>query len=207
MICEPCILLLGLVVAALRTSRGRGACCRCGSRGAVYVDLFRGCPLIILLLPVRARHSVAAARLAAELRTVWGGVAIVLFYAAYVAEVFRAGIQSVHPSQRAAARSLGLTQAQTLRLVVLPQAVRTCLPPLLNDFVALQKDVGLVSILGAASTRCAGGASINADARLQLHAVRVAALLFIAAGGPDAVGSPTATRCARHQPAAGRGVV
>lgn len=78
-----------------------------------------------------------------------GTLTLVLVYSAYVAEVFRAGIESVHPSQRAAARSLGLTHRQSLRLVVLPQAVRNVLPPLLNDFVALQKDVGLISVLGA----------------------------------------------------------
>ena len=80
---------------------------------------------------------------------VLGTIALVLTYSAYVAEVFRAGIESVHPSQRAAARSLGLTYGQTMRRVVLPQAVRRVTPPLLNDFVALQKDVGLISVLGA----------------------------------------------------------
>src|SRR5665647_2883888 len=78
-----------------------------------------------------------------------GGIALVLTYSAYVAEVFRAGIESVHPSQVAAARSLGLSRAQTMRTVVLPQAVRRVIPPLLNDLVALQKDSGLISILGA----------------------------------------------------------
>jgi len=78
-----------------------------------------------------------------------GGLALVLTYSAFVAEVFRAGIESVHPSQVAAARSLGLTRAQAMRTVVLPQAVRRVVPPLLNDLVALQKDSGLISILGA----------------------------------------------------------
>jgi len=73
----------------------------------------------------------------------------VLTYSAYVAEVFRAGIESIHPSQRLAARSLGLSYSQSMRLVVLPQAVRRVAPPLMNDFVSLQKDVGLISILGA----------------------------------------------------------
>ena len=97
-----------------------------------------------------------------------GGFALTLCYGAYVAEVYRAGIDSVHPSQRAAARSLGLTNAQSLRFVVLPQAVRRVVPPLLNDFIALQKDVALVAILGAA-----GGLPAGADLRrqqLQLHA-------------------------------------
>lgn len=79
----------------------------------------------------------------------WGTVALILTYSAYVSEVFRAGLESVHPSQRLAARSLGLTHAQSLRLVILPQAVRNVTPALMNDFVAMQKDVGLISVLGA----------------------------------------------------------
>ena len=78
----------------------------------------------------------------------WGVVSLVLVYSAYVAEVYRAGIDSVHPSQEAAARSLGLTRAQSLQYVVLPQAVRRVLPPLLNDFIGLQKDSALVALIG-----------------------------------------------------------
>jgi polar amino acid transport system permease protein len=78
----------------------------------------------------------------------WGGVSLVLVYSAYVSEVYRAGIESVHPSQSAASRSLGLTHAQTLRFVVVPQAVRRVIPPLLNDFIGLQKDTALVALLG-----------------------------------------------------------
>ena len=85
----------------------------------------------------------------------WGTVALVVSYGAYVAEVFRAGIGSVHPSQRAAARSLGLSSLQTTRYVMLPQAVRTVVPPLLNDFISLQKDTALVVGAGARS-RCCG---------------------------------------------------
>ena len=79
----------------------------------------------------------------------WAIVSLVLVYSAYVAEVYRAGIESVHPSQEAAARSLGLTRLQALRYVVLPQAVRRVVPPLLNDFIGLQKDTALVALLGA----------------------------------------------------------
>gem|GEM_PF-2780156 len=99
---------------------------------------------------------------------VLGTVALILVYSAYVAEVFRAGIESVHPSQQAAARSLGLTHRRSMRLVILPQAVRRVLPPLLNDFVALQKDVGLISVLGASTcwrrsttARCSSTASTS----------------------------------------------
>jgi polar amino acid transport system permease protein len=79
----------------------------------------------------------------------WGTIALILTYSAYVSEVFRAGIESVHPSQRLAARSLGLSYGKTLRLIVMPQAVRKVTPALMNDFIAMQKDVGLISVLGA----------------------------------------------------------
>jgi polar amino acid transport system permease protein len=82
---------------------------------------------------------------------VLGGIALGFCYSAYVSEVYRAGILSIHPSQGAAALALGLTRAQALRHVVLPQAIRRVLPPLLNDFISLQKDVALVSVLGGAS--------------------------------------------------------
>ena len=81
--------------------------------------------------------------------TFWGMVSLVLVYTAYVSEVYRAGIESVHPSQEAAARSIGLSRFQALRYVIVPQAVRRVIPPLLNDFIGLQKDTALVSVLGA----------------------------------------------------------
>lgn len=146
-ISEVLILVFGLTLALLRTLR-EPVFFPLRALATVYVDLFRGVPLIIVLLLVG--FGVPGLRLqgAPTSPFVLGTVAIVLTYSAYVGEVFRAGIESVHPSQRAAARSLGLTYAQTMRLVVLPQGVRRVVPPLLNDFVALQKDVGLVSILG-----------------------------------------------------------
>ena len=115
--------------------------------------------------------SVASATL------VWGTVALVVSYSAYVAEVFRAGIESVHPSQRAAARSLGLTQSQSLRYVVRPQAVRRVIPPLLNDFVSLQKDVGLVSTIGLIDA--IRQAQIAQSITYNFTPYTVAALLFI----------------------------
>lgn len=113
-----------------------------------YTDLFRGLPLIIVLYLVGYGIPGLGVfpRLPAEF---WGTIAIVLTYSSYVAEVLRAGMEAVHPSQRLAARSLGLSHAKTLRLVVLPQAIRKVTPALMNDFVSMQKDVGLVSILGA----------------------------------------------------------
>ena len=105
-------------------------------------------------------------------------IALVLTYTAYVAEVFRAGIESVHPSQRAAARSLGLTHAQTLRHVVFPQAVRRVLPPLLNDFVSLQKDTSLVSVLGVIEVVLTADNQKSQDFKF-VHLV-MAGLIFVA---------------------------
>jgi polar amino acid transport system permease protein len=106
-----------------------------------------------------------------------GTVAVVLTYSAYVAEVIRSGILSIHPSQRAAARSLGLTSGQTMRFVVLPQAIRRVVPPLLNDFVSLLKDTGLVSILGV--TDAVRAAQINASRTFNYTPYVVAAILFL----------------------------
>jgi polar amino acid transport system permease protein len=142
------VLLFGLLLATLRTLRGP-VWLPLRALAAGYTDLFRGLPLIIVLylvgfgipgldlIPVRLPFAF------------WGTVALTLTYSAYVSEVFRAGIEAVHPSQRQAARSLGLSHGKTMRLVVVPQAIRKVTPALMNDFVALQKDVGLISVLGA----------------------------------------------------------
>lgn len=142
------VLLLGLTIALLRTVRG-AVFFPVRALATVYTDVFRGIPLIILLYIIG--FGLPGLRLSGTPTNVvvLGTIAIVVTYSAYVAEVLRAGIESVHPSQRAAARSLGLSHGQTMRLVVLPQAFRRVLPALLNDFVALQKDVGLISVLGA----------------------------------------------------------
>ena len=146
-VAEVGILVLGLAIASLRTLRG-ALFFPVRALATAYVDLFRGLPLLIALYLIG--FGVPALRLQGVPSNVavLGTVTLILIYSAYVAEVFRAGIESVHPSQRAAARSLGLTHRQSMRLVILPQAVRRVLPPLLNDFVALQKDVALISIIG-----------------------------------------------------------
>ncbi len=108
----------------------------------------------------------------------WGTVALVLVYSAYVAEVYRAGIESVHPSQEAAARSLGLSRGQSLRYVILPQAVRRVLPPLLNDFIGLQKDTALVGLLGPVEAFEASNIAVQSSFNYTPYFV--AALLFIA---------------------------
>lgn len=147
-VAEILVIALGLLLALARTVRGPVAL-PLRAAATAYTDVFRGLPLIILLYLVG--FGLPALRLQGIPTdpVVLGTLAIVLTYTAYVSEVIRAGIETVHPSQRLAARSLGLTHRQTLRIVVLPQALRRVLPPLLNDFVALQKDVGLVSVLGA----------------------------------------------------------
>jgi polar amino acid transport system permease protein len=113
-----------------------------------YVDLFRGVPTVLVIYILG--FGAPALEISGVPRSpfFWGVVSLVLVYTAYVAEVYRAGIESVHPSQEAAARSLGLTRAQALRFVVLPQAVRRVAPPLLNDFIGLQKDTALVALIG-----------------------------------------------------------
>ena len=142
-----------------------------------YVDIVRGAPLILIILLVG--FGVPALRLQGISSNVivLGTIAVVLTYSAYVAEVIRSGILSIHPSQRAAARSLGLTSGQTMRFVVLPQALRRVVPPLLNDFVSLLKDTGLVSILGV--TDAVRAAQINASRTFNYTPYVVAAILFL----------------------------
>jgi polar amino acid transport system permease protein len=148
LICAVIVVVLGLTLAILRTLRGP-VFFPLRMFAAAYTDLFRGLPLILVLLLLGfGVPALSLGGVSFQPVVVYGGAALVLTYSAYVAEVFRAGIESVHPSQHAAARSLGLSNAQSLRYVVLPQAVRRVLPPLLNDFVSLQKDSGLISILG-----------------------------------------------------------
>lgn len=140
------VAVVALVLATLRTLRGP-VFFPLRMLAAAYTDVFRGLPFIIVLylvgfgLPTVLNQRIHP--------IVLGTLAVTLTYSAYVAEVIRAGIEAVHPSQRLAARALGLGHVQTLRRIVLPQALRKVTPPLMNDFVSMQKDVGLISILGA----------------------------------------------------------
>ncbi|WP_250007794.1 amino acid ABC transporter permease [Actinoplanes sp. M2I2] len=144
--CALAALALGLLIAVLRTLRGP-VFFPVRALATLYTYSFRGLPLIIVIYLMA--FGIPGLRLQGTPSvTVLGGAAIVITYGAYLAEVFRAGIESVHPSQVAAARSLGLSYRQSMRFVVLPQAVRRVAPPLLNDTVALQKDVGLISLAG-----------------------------------------------------------
>ena len=141
------VLILALLLATLRTLKG-AIFFPLRVLATAYTDLFRGMPLIIVLYIVGFGVPGLGAfpRMPLEF---WGTIALILTYSAYVAEVFRAGIESVHPSQRLAARSLGLSHGTTLRKIVMPQAIRKVTPALMNDFIAMQKDVGLISVLGA----------------------------------------------------------
>lgn len=195
-----CVLVLGLVVALLRTLRGP-VWAPVRLLMTLYTDVFRGMPLIVLLYIVG--FGVPGLRLQGVPTdpVVLGTTAIVLVYSAYVAEVFRAGIESVHPSQRAAARALGLTHRQTTRLVVLPQAVRNVTPPLLNDLVALQKDVGLISVLGAIDA--VRQAQILSATSADFTPYIVAAVLFVLLAVPTARLADWATARARRRQQAG----
>jgi polar amino acid transport system permease protein len=173
---EVIVLALGLVVALVRTSSAP-ALFPLRMLGVVYTDVLRGVPAILLVFLVG--FGVPALELSG-LPTdpvILGGAALALCYSAYVAEVYRAGIDSIHPSQRSAALALGLTEAQALRHVVLPQAVRRVVPPLLNDFVALQKDVALVSILGPLEAFRV--AQIDASSNFNYTPLLAAALLYL----------------------------
>lgn len=157
------VLVLSLLLATMRTLRGP-IFFPLRALAAGYTDLFRGLPLIILLYIVGFGYpGLLGPDDTRPPSAVLGGVAIVLTYSAYVSEVFRAGMEAVHPSQRLAARSLGLSHGKTMRLIVLPQAIRKVTPALMNDFVAMQKDVGLVSVLGAIDAVRAAQIEVSGD--------------------------------------------
>ncbi|WP_432061828.1 amino acid ABC transporter permease [Streptomyces sp. S1] len=177
LIAEVLILVLGLLIALVRVSRAPGLQ-PLRLAAAVYVDVFRGVPTLLLVFLIG--FGLPALQLQGTPSEPWvlGVIALVLSYAAYVGEVLRAGLNSVHPAQRNAARALGLNERQTLRHVVLPQAVRNVLPPLLNDFIALQKDTALVAVLGPLEVLRA--AQIKADYDFNYTPYLGAALLFLA---------------------------
>jgi polar amino acid transport system permease protein len=147
-IAEALVLVLALALAIVRGLPGPAAR-PLRALAIVYTDFFRGTPLILVAFIVGfGVPGLQLGYISSRPVIVYGIVALTLVYTAYVTEVYRAGIESVHPSQRAAARSLGLTYAQTMRYVVVPQAVRRVIPPLLNDFVGLQKDTAIISVIG-----------------------------------------------------------
>ena len=147
LVAEPLILVLGVLVATARTTVAP-VLFPVRAIAVFYTDLFRGVPTLLVVFLVA--FGLPALRLQGVTTSLFwlGVVALVLSYGAYVAEVFRSGIESVHPSQVASAQALGLSHGQSLRYVVVPQAVRRVVPPLLNDFVSLQKDTALVASVG-----------------------------------------------------------
>ena len=183
LIAEVVILALGLLIALIRATRSP-VTFPLRTVAVVYVDVFRGIPTLLLVYLVG--FGLPAMRLQGVPKDpFWLGViALTLSYGAYVAEVMRAGIESVHPSQRAAARSLGLSQSQTMRTVVLPQALRRVAPPLLNDFVSLQKDTALIAALGLVPREALQEANIYSSFNFNYTSLVVAAALFIAATVP-----------------------
>ena len=177
LIAEPLILVLGLAVALVRGLRAP-VFFPLRALAVIYTDVFRGIPTILLVFLIGFGVPALQLQGAPSDPIVLGITALVLSYGSYVAEVFRAGIESVHPSQRAAARSLGLSQAQALRHVVLPQAVRRVIPPLLNDFASLQKDTAIVAVLGV--VEALRQAQIHASLDFNYTPYLVAAAFFIA---------------------------
>ena len=176
-IAEAIILVLALGVAVVRSLPGP-VFFPLRVLAIAYADFFRGIPTILLIfllgfgVPGLQLSGIPTSEL------FWGTVSLVLVYTAYVSEVYRAGIDSVHPSQNAAARSLGLSYGQSLRFVVIPQAVRRVIPPLLNDFIGLQKDTALVGVLGV--IEAFNQAKIDEAATFNFTPAVVAAVLFVA---------------------------
>mgnify|MGYP000053033962 CR=1 FL=1 len=177
-VAEVLVLVLALVIAVLRTLPGP-VFFPLRLLATAYADLFRGVPTILVIALLG--FGMPALRLSGvpSSDTFWAIVALVLVYSAYVAEVYRAGIESIHPSQAAAARALGLSRAQSLRYVILPQAVRRVVPPLLNDFIGLQKDSALVAFLGGV-TEGLRQAQIIVAATFNFTPYVVLALIYVA---------------------------
>ena len=146
-VAEVLVLMFGLLIAVLRSLPGP-VFTPLRIMAAAYTDLFRGVPTILVIAMLGYGMPALELRGLPDSDLFWAIIALTLVYSAYVAEVYRAGIESIHPSQIAAARSLGLTRGQALRHVVVPQAVRRVIPPLLNDFIGLQKDSALIAFLG-----------------------------------------------------------
>jgi polar amino acid transport system permease protein len=177
LIAEVFILIFALVLAVIRSLPGP-VFFPLRALAIVYADFFRGVPTILVIAMLGFGAPALQLSWVPTDVVFWGIVSLVLVYTAYVSEVYRAGIESVHPSQEAAARSLGLSRGQALRFVVLPQAVRRVIPPLLNDFIGLQKDTALVGTLGA--IEAFNQSNIDANATFNYTPYLVAALLFVA---------------------------
>jgi polar amino acid transport system permease protein len=177
LVCEAFILVFALVIAVLRSLPGP-VFFPLRALAILYADLARGVPTILVIALLGFGAPALQLTGVPTSRVFWAGVGLVLIYSGYVAEVYRAGIESVHPSQEAAARSLGLSRFQALRRVILPQAIRRVIPPLLNDFIGLQKDTALVAFLGVIDAF--NQAQIDSNATFTYGAYLAAAALFVA---------------------------
>jgi polar amino acid transport system permease protein len=177
LVAEALILVVALLLALARSSRSPYLF-PVRVFATVYVDVLRGVPVLLVLFLLA--FGVPALRLEGVTNdpVFWGTTALVLSYSAYVSEVYRAGIESVHESQRAAAQSLGLSTAQSMRFVVLPQAIRRVVPPLLNDFIALQKETALLGVVGP--IEAARQAQLYSSRTFNFTSYVAAALLFLA---------------------------
>ncbi len=178
LVAEVFILAFALVLAVLRSLPGP-VFFPLRVMAILYTDLFRGVPTILVVYLLGFGIPGLALRGVPRSATFWAVVGLILSYSAYVAEVYRAGIESVHPSQVAAARSLGLSRLQALRYVVIPQAVRRVVPPLLNDFIGLQKDTALAAFV-VAVPEAFKQAQIYQNADFNFTPLLGAALLFLA---------------------------
>jgi polar amino acid transport system permease protein len=176
-VCEVCILILALVIAVLRSLPGP-VFFPLRALAIVYCDLARGIPTILVIALLGFGAPALELTGVPRSRVFWAGLGLILVYSGYVAEVYRAGIESVHPSQEAAARSLGLSRFQALRRVILPQAIRRVIPPLLNDFIGLQKDTALVGTLGV--VEAFNQSQIYSNATFTYGSYLAAAALFVA---------------------------
>jgi polar amino acid transport system permease protein len=176
LLAEVLVLVLGLVIAVLRSLPGAAlAPVRLLATG--FVDLFRALPGILVIAMLGFGVPALGVPGLPTDEFFWALVALTLLYSAYVSEVYRSGIDSIHPSQAAAARSLGLSQLQAMRFVVVPQAIRRVIPPLLNDFIGLQKDTALVSVLGVVEVFRA--AQIRESATFSSTPYVVTAIIFL----------------------------
>jgi polar amino acid transport system permease protein len=183
-IAQILVLVWGLVIAIARIAPGEAAR-PVRLMATMYVDLFRALPAIISIYLIGFGLPIAARPMLDDVPAMWLAIlALMLTYGAYVSEVYRAGIESVHWSQTAAARSLGLTYGQTMRYVIVPQAVRRIIPPLLNDFISLQKDTALVSVIGTIDAF--NQAKMVASNHFNLSSVTTVAILFVIITIPQA---------------------
>jgi polar amino acid transport system permease protein len=172
------VLILGLVLAIARMVPGRaGKPVR--ALAIAYIDTMRAVPAIIILYLIGFGLPIAKVPVISDLSPEFFAIlALTLTYSAYMAEIYRSGIESIHPSQWSATRSLGFSYGQTLRYVILPQAIRRVVPPLLGAFIALQKDTSLVNIIGTMDAF--NQAKFYASSNFNLSSVTVVALLFVA---------------------------